>query len=330
LQFSAHKAGIRTINHWFSDYAILGDDIVIANDAVAKQYLKVLDRIGVKCGIHKSLVSPKGLALEFAKRFLYKGVDMSPVPIKEILASCETLGASLEAARKYSLSESSYMYLLGYRFKALSRLAWNIKRMPKRFAIAILSYRLFVSQTMFEPIPAGWLSVGKQRRIDVERNVLNSFVDSLLVRTNRMFNEALEFPKYFGDSPEDSSLGRGNPDFMEGDILPVSLIKKFIPEDSDWASKAYGEDYWNETKVDGELWMEQTYRMFYQQEIRRVFVLLLDLKTELETKSSSDRFDLQYTRLLMIDKSLSEINRIIFADKIAGTSTLAGKPHLVV
>jgi len=60
LQFAALKAGIRSINHWFSDYAILGDDIVIANSAVAKQYLKILDRIGVKCGIHKSLISPRG------------------------------------------------------------------------------------------------------------------------------------------------------------------------------------------------------------------------------------------------------------------------------
>jgi len=220
------------------------------------------------------------------------------------------------------------MYLLGYRFKALSRLAWKIKRMPKRFAMAILSYRLFVSQTMFEPIPEGWLSVSKQRRIDVERNVLNSFVHSLLARTNRMWAEALEFPKYFGDSPEESSLGRGNPDYMEGDILPVPLLVKFMPEDqTSWAYTAYGEDYWNEIKVDGELWIEQTYRMFYQQEIRRVFALLLDLKTELETESQSDRFDLQYTRLIMIDKTLSEINRIIFDEKTASTKILAGKPH---
>jgi len=62
VQFSAFKAGVVKNAKWFQDYALLGDDIVIANNDVAREYQLVLTRIGVECGIHKSLVSPKGLA----------------------------------------------------------------------------------------------------------------------------------------------------------------------------------------------------------------------------------------------------------------------------
>jgi len=62
VQFSAIKAKVIHRNHWFQDYALLGDDIVIANNDVAREYQLVLTRIGVECGIHKSLISPRGLA----------------------------------------------------------------------------------------------------------------------------------------------------------------------------------------------------------------------------------------------------------------------------
>jgi hypothetical protein len=65
---------------------VLGDDIVIANGRVAQQYLLLLEAIGVKVGLAKSLVSRKG-ALEFAKKFFVNGVDCSPVAFKEVAAA---------------------------------------------------------------------------------------------------------------------------------------------------------------------------------------------------------------------------------------------------
>lgn len=74
---------------------------MIGDEAVMKQYLLVLDSLGVECGLHKSLLSPRGHALEFAKRTLFKGMDVSPVPIREFYAASRHIGAFVEIAEKY-------------------------------------------------------------------------------------------------------------------------------------------------------------------------------------------------------------------------------------
>ncbi|THF94699.1 hypothetical protein TEA_015561 [Camellia sinensis var. sinensis] len=70
----------------FKDYAILGDDVIIADEAVAHQYSSALSRLGVNLSIQKSLISKTG-AGEFAKRFRVRGmsVDLSPVSIKALI-----------------------------------------------------------------------------------------------------------------------------------------------------------------------------------------------------------------------------------------------------
>jgi hypothetical protein len=53
---------------WFTLYAILGDDIVIADKAVAREYLNIMEELGVGIGLAKSLIS-SSKTIEFAKRF---------------------------------------------------------------------------------------------------------------------------------------------------------------------------------------------------------------------------------------------------------------------
>jgi len=45
VQYSAFKAGSK--ERWFSEYALLGDDLVIADDKVKDYYLSILSKIGV-------------------------------------------------------------------------------------------------------------------------------------------------------------------------------------------------------------------------------------------------------------------------------------------
>lgn len=71
---------------WFKLYAVLGDDIVIANSAVAAEYLSIMDQLGVEIGLAKSLVSPNKLVGEFAKKF-YIPSDASMIPFKESIAA---------------------------------------------------------------------------------------------------------------------------------------------------------------------------------------------------------------------------------------------------
>jgi len=53
---------------WFPFYAVIGDDIVIADRGVADHYLSIMRTFGVGISSHKSIVSEAGL-LEFAKRW---------------------------------------------------------------------------------------------------------------------------------------------------------------------------------------------------------------------------------------------------------------------
>lgn len=52
----------------FSDYAVLGDDVVIADANVASVYESSLKELWVKISYQKSRLSSSGAA-EFAKRF---------------------------------------------------------------------------------------------------------------------------------------------------------------------------------------------------------------------------------------------------------------------
>lgn len=73
-------------NKVFRAYAILGDDIVIADSKVANEYKRILGELEVQISTSKSLVSKSG-AFEFARRFFVKEgrVDLSPVSIQSLL-----------------------------------------------------------------------------------------------------------------------------------------------------------------------------------------------------------------------------------------------------
>jgi hypothetical protein len=62
----------------------LGDDIVIANKAVATNYLSLMKDLGVDINQAKSLESEIGLA-EFAKRLIGPHGDISPISPKLVL-----------------------------------------------------------------------------------------------------------------------------------------------------------------------------------------------------------------------------------------------------
>ena len=98
VQFAAWRTGHRT---WFTWYAVLGDDIVIADEGVANEYVHLMSEFGVGIGFHKSIISDNS-SLEFAKRFYYKGEEVTPLSLQgiavgwlgpgflpEILSTCE-------------------------------------------------------------------------------------------------------------------------------------------------------------------------------------------------------------------------------------------------
>jgi len=74
VKVAAIKAGIKN----FRNYCILGDDIVIANDAVAQEYLTLMKTLGLEINRQKSVESDK--FTEFAKKLKgFEGLDYTPI-----------------------------------------------------------------------------------------------------------------------------------------------------------------------------------------------------------------------------------------------------------
>lgn len=67
--------------------------MVIGSTPVKDQYLKILSDLGVSCGLAKSILSPKGTGLEFAKRTFVDGYDVSPISLKEFEVSLTNVTA---------------------------------------------------------------------------------------------------------------------------------------------------------------------------------------------------------------------------------------------
>lgn len=90
VQIAALRAGVaREVKgkfRLFLGYMMRGDDIVIANPAVAEEYIKLLKEFGLDYSPGKTYYKVPGVA-EFAKRVFKWGQDVSPVSIKQLMAA---------------------------------------------------------------------------------------------------------------------------------------------------------------------------------------------------------------------------------------------------
>jgi hypothetical protein len=119
----------------FANYALLGDDIVIADDAVAMAYHELMTKIlGVEINLFKSLVSQH--SFEFAKRLVTVTGEVSPVGAKNLLVGVKSLkglpSILLDLKNKgFSLSEdlvnTMYKSCPTTRKSSLERISWLVK-----------------------------------------------------------------------------------------------------------------------------------------------------------------------------------------------------------
>jgi hypothetical protein len=66
-------------------YCLLGDDILIGDDALSEEYLRVMESIGVE--ISKPKTHRSSTFAEFAKRLFYRGEEISPFPLSALKQS---------------------------------------------------------------------------------------------------------------------------------------------------------------------------------------------------------------------------------------------------
>jgi hypothetical protein len=131
VQFAAYQTGYQG---WFDAYAVLGDDVVIANSAVARRYLAIMKRLGVGVGLAKSL---KGRgSCEFARRLVIKGLWVTPISLREFSLVRSFVPALVELVRRISthstLRMSSIARAAGFGYKAVSRLSQPVHLLKGR------------------------------------------------------------------------------------------------------------------------------------------------------------------------------------------------------
>ncbi|KAG6467636.1 hypothetical protein ZIOFF_074512 (mitochondrion) [Zingiber officinale] len=120
----------------FRKYALLGDDIVIADRAVAEKYKALLEILDVSISESKSIDSKSG-AVEFAKQFWVDriSINLTPVSAKAMLASSSLIGLC-QLAEKYGLTRSCLIRLAGAGYRVRGRiLSRNLSRRWKRLRV---------------------------------------------------------------------------------------------------------------------------------------------------------------------------------------------------
>jgi hypothetical protein len=95
---------------------VLGDDVIIGHSEVAATYLEIMSSLGVEVGLAKSLVSPKKLVGEFAKRFFIPR-EASMIPLKEVVAARYNLQEMVQFVRKYRLDVRQMLSFSGVGYK---------------------------------------------------------------------------------------------------------------------------------------------------------------------------------------------------------------------
>ena len=130
VQLSAMRAGYKG---WFDLYSVLGDDIIIADDMVAKKYRALCRYLSVEIGLAKSLVSRKKTC-EFAKRLFVEGSDLSGLPVKFWAAAQSQSGVACALAAWVSKGTlSNFVRALGAGFRSASKVSsarWG--KLPQR------------------------------------------------------------------------------------------------------------------------------------------------------------------------------------------------------
>jgi hypothetical protein len=151
---------------------------VIFNQAVKDAYMHIMTALGVQMGIAKSLLSSSGTALEFAKRVLYKGVDVSPISLTEFLAANFTISEAAQFARKYSLTFAQLLRVLGYGYSVRSSINRHVGSLNSRVRALFFAFFLPKDELEFQNLMDQGNPVFKE--LELRGLVNNAFVKALL------------------------------------------------------------------------------------------------------------------------------------------------------
>jgi len=125
---------------WFPLYSVLGDDVVIFDEAVANQYLDIMRDLGLGINLSKSVISRNG-SFEFAKRFIVQGQDLSALSFKELDVAMLSLDAMALLLKRFggpSWKLSNMFRILGFGHRSLAHLNGKLSKITPRLRLAIV------------------------------------------------------------------------------------------------------------------------------------------------------------------------------------------------
>jgi len=208
VQFCAFRAGL---SGWFTLYAVLGDDVVIADCRVAKKYRVLCRLLGVEIGLNKSLVS-KGRTLEFAKKLFYQGQDISGLPLKFWAAAQNSSGVACALASWVTKgSLSNVVRALGAGFKVAAKVAdtrWESLPQRVRALGVSLTHPFIGSRFAFKTWTEWiWSHTASTRGLNPDMltwvTPFMTAVDTVLLKPAEQHLEALQEELFFSDKLED-------------------------------------------------------------------------------------------------------------------------------
>lgn len=112
VRYAALKGGVRRPQ--FVNYAVLGDDCVINDKAVAPRYLSVMEELGLRISMGKSVISTR--FTEFAKKLKGPAIDITPFGAGLIISVCRSSyfvpTLLVQAIRQFQLSAEEVLSLV--------------------------------------------------------------------------------------------------------------------------------------------------------------------------------------------------------------------------
>lgn len=91
VQYAFQNIRGKLSNKWYDQYELLGDDIVLFEEDIATEYLRLMTSFGVGINLSKSVVA-KTDSLEFAKVLLFKGVNVSAISWRMFISQNNNMG----------------------------------------------------------------------------------------------------------------------------------------------------------------------------------------------------------------------------------------------
>nr|WAY16588.1 putative RNA-dependent RNA polymerase [Rhizoctonia solani mitovirus 111] len=196
VQCSAWLSKTVPVGTWYVNYALLGDDLVIGDSSVKDKYLSILKSLGMEVNVHKSILSETGRCLEFAKRTIYLGIDVSPIPLKEVASAQALLPALVQFGRKYGIGLAQLLYGFGYGWRTLSWLSKPLGKLPSSVRAIVLA--IHMPSTAEEIKSFFQLGAPKfVKYINEERGILIKFLQTELRVAKLKLEAKLAFVKDF-------------------------------------------------------------------------------------------------------------------------------------